>query len=355
MLAAGGAGTAAGGAPASITTEAADIATTASWSRTWTGMDRTVDFDHYAGLPEGAGHLVREDGAVAAVAWSNRTRRSAWRAVDHVTIAPGAEPVAVTIAALRAALGDAPGLVRPSRVRTRPCRGCWSVAPGSRTGTSTARRIRPSWTRTGSCRAPASSERMGAAGPATPPGYSAATGTGFSIGTPIRLPYSVHDAVVVADPAVAEQLVEDEPGVARALADPAVGDDVLVGGHALGLVQGRQLVGRLERAVLAHGLGPRDRRGARDVAGPLGGLAHAGRRDDLAVELGRAAHVDQGQPGVAEARQDVVAEGAQREVGLGQLVAGRGVVGTSTVSGRPWSSQYLRPPLRIRTSRGRTA
>ncbi len=101
----------AAGAPASITTEAADAATTASWSRTWTGMDRTVDFDHYAGLPDGAGHLVREDGAVAAVAWSNRTRRGVWRAVDHVTIAPGAEPVAVTIAALRAALGDAPGLV----------------------------------------------------------------------------------------------------------------------------------------------------------------------------------------------------------------------------------------------------
>ena len=61
--------------------------------------------------------------------------------------------------------------------------------------------------------------------------------------------------------------------------------------------------------------------------GPLGGLAHARGRDDLAVELGRAAHVDQGQALVAEARQDVVAVGAQREVGLGQLVAGRGVVG----------------------------
>jgi len=126
VLATGGTGTAAadtgvagtgpaapgaGGAPATITTEVADVATTASWSQTWTGMDRTVDFDHYARLPDGAGHLVREDGAVAAVAWSNRTRRDAWRAVDHVTIAPGAEPVAVTIAALRAALGEAPGLV----------------------------------------------------------------------------------------------------------------------------------------------------------------------------------------------------------------------------------------------------
>ena len=47
--------------------------------------------------------------------------------------------------------------------------------------------------------------------PRRPPS-STATGAGFSIGTPIRLPYSVHDAVVVADPLVAEQLVQDEPG-----------------------------------------------------------------------------------------------------------------------------------------------
>ena len=39
----------------------------------------------------------------------------------------------------------------------------------------------------------------------------AVTGAGFSIGTPIRLPYSVQTAVVVADPVVAEQLVQDEP------------------------------------------------------------------------------------------------------------------------------------------------
>src|SRR3954470_24570757 len=35
-------------------------------------------------------------------------------------------------------------------------------------------------------------------------------------------------AVVVADPLIAEQLVQDEPGMAAPLADPAVGDDVLV-------------------------------------------------------------------------------------------------------------------------------
>ena len=54
----------------------------------------------------------------------------------------------------------------------------------------------------------------------------------------------------------------------------------------------------------------------------LGGLAHARRRDDLAVELGRAAHVHEGEiAGIAQARQDVVAEGAQGEVGGAQGVA----------------------------------
>jgi GNAT superfamily N-acetyltransferase len=98
-------------ASGSITSEPGDVATTARWSRTWTGMDRAVDFGFYAGLPDGAGYVVHEAGAVAAVAWSNRTRRDAWRALDHVSIAPGADATAVTVAALRAALGDAPGLV----------------------------------------------------------------------------------------------------------------------------------------------------------------------------------------------------------------------------------------------------
>ena len=73
-------------------------------------------------------------------------------------------------------------------------------------------------------------------------------------------------AVVVADALIAEELVEDEPGMAAPLADPAVGDDVLVGGDALRLVQRGQLVAALERAVLADRLGPRDGRGARRTA-----------------------------------------------------------------------------------------
>src|SRR6476646_646936 len=63
-------------------------------------------------------------------------------------------------------------------------------------------------------------------------------------------------AVVVADPLVAEQLVQDEPAVAGALADAAVGDDVLVGGHADVAVDPGQLLVGLEGAVLAGRGGP---------------------------------------------------------------------------------------------------
>jgi hypothetical protein len=74
-------------------------------------MDRTADFAYYAGLPDGAGSMVLEGGVAAAVAWANRTRRDDWRAVDHVSIAPGADARRVTLEALRAALAEAPGLI----------------------------------------------------------------------------------------------------------------------------------------------------------------------------------------------------------------------------------------------------
>src|SRR5262245_54863699 len=45
-------------------------------------------------------------------------------------------------------------------------------------------------------------------------------------------------AVVVLDVVVAEEFVQDEPGVGGALADAAVGDDRFVGQHALVGVQG---------------------------------------------------------------------------------------------------------------------
>jgi GNAT superfamily N-acetyltransferase len=87
-----------GAAPDGIGWEPASVEETASWSRTWTGIDRTADFAHDASLPGAAGFVVRDGGAVAAVGWARRARREPGRWLDHVSIAPDADP-------LRAALG----------------------------------------------------------------------------------------------------------------------------------------------------------------------------------------------------------------------------------------------------------
>src|SRR5690606_30110711 len=73
-------------------------------------------------------------------------------------------------------------------------------------------------------------------------------------------------AVVVADLRVAEQVGEHEPGEARPLADPAVGDDLVRRVEAaLALEDRPQLVGRLEGAVLVDRPRPGDAPGPRDV------------------------------------------------------------------------------------------
>src|SRR5436190_11081199 len=94
-------------------------------------------------------------------------------------------------------------------------------------------------------------------------------------------------AVVVADVVAAEQLVQHEPRVRRALADPAVGDDRgVTRDDTLRRIEVLELFARLEGPVLAHGLRPRDRSGAGDVAGTLRALLLvAGHRDQLAREL----------------------------------------------------------------------
>ena len=94
-----------------MTVERADVGTTAAWSQAWTGHDRTADFGHYASLPEARGFAVREAGAIAAVGWARRDRRSRGRWLDHVTIAPDADPVRAVLAAWRAAALDG-GIVR---------------------------------------------------------------------------------------------------------------------------------------------------------------------------------------------------------------------------------------------------
>ena len=85
----------------------ADVETTARWSKIWTGVDRTLDFAHYASLPGAAGFTVLDGGAVAAVGWARRERRrSDGRWLDHASIAPGVDPVRAALGVLRAAAGD---------------------------------------------------------------------------------------------------------------------------------------------------------------------------------------------------------------------------------------------------------
>jgi GNAT superfamily N-acetyltransferase len=89
-----------------IAVEPADVRATAAWSKAWTGRDRTADFEHYASLPEALGFAILDAGAVAAVGWARRERRASGRWLDHVSIAPDADPARAALAAWRAAAPD---------------------------------------------------------------------------------------------------------------------------------------------------------------------------------------------------------------------------------------------------------
>jgi GNAT superfamily N-acetyltransferase len=89
--------------PDRVEWEPASVGETARWSREWMGVDRTVDFEHYASLPASAGFLVRDEGAVVAAGWARRARREPGRWLDHVSIAPAADPVRAALGAWHAA------------------------------------------------------------------------------------------------------------------------------------------------------------------------------------------------------------------------------------------------------------
>src|SRR5881628_193030 len=122
-------------------------------------------------------------------------------------------------------------------------------------------------------------------------------------------------AVVVPDVRVAEEVLQDEPRVARSLADAAVCDDLLVRRHAFRLVEGLQILRRLERPVLVDGLRPGDVLRSGDVSAALRVLRRIfRRREDLAAELLRSAHVDEDLPRLLVRLPDV------REVDAKRLV-----------------------------------
>ncbi|CDZ90897.1 hypothetical protein RHRU231_770018 [Rhodococcus ruber] len=128
-------------------------------------------------------------------------------------------------------------------------------------------------------------------------------------------------AVVVLDVVLAEDLLQHEPGVARALTDPAVGDGLAAVVETLGPVEGLEVVVRLEGAVLVGGGAPRDVDRTRDVAALLGLLLRqVGRGEDPAGELVGGADVDDVLG--ADRVDHLVAEGADRVVRLLRLVLG---------------------------------
>ena len=120
-------------------------------------------------------------------------------------------------------------------------------------------------------------------------------------------------AVVVLDVLLAEQLLQHEPGVRRALADAAVGDGVLAPVDAGLGVELLELVVGLEGAVVVGRLAPRDVGRGRDVTGALRLLLReVGRGEQPAGVLVGAADVDEVLD--ADRRDDLVAEGADGEV-----------------------------------------
>lgn len=89
--------------PEGLGWEPASVDETARWSLDWSGMDRAVDFEHYASLPGAAGFVVRDGGTVVGAGWARRARREPGRWLDHVSIAPAADPVRAAIGAWHAA------------------------------------------------------------------------------------------------------------------------------------------------------------------------------------------------------------------------------------------------------------
>src|ERR1700730_15996616 len=97
-------------------------------------------------------------------------------------------------------------------------------------------------------------------------------------------------AVVVLHVLVAEQILQDEPRVARPLADAAIGDYRLVAGHADRSVELLQLVDALEGAIIIGGLRPGHAFRAWNMTTALAGFGQSRRRQGLSREFSRASH-----------------------------------------------------------------
>src|SRR5215211_1239171 len=272
-------------------------------------------------------------------------------------------PARTRAAGQRSAGTGSPSASRTSKLGRNSCQvsGTWSarVNPQIRTASALAYSIRPeawttatpsaSWPRT-ALRVPAPTWSTGAGpgGGRSPCASTAAVcptarrpamlGLPCGMGLALALDGDADQAaplgpgaVVVADVGVAEQLVQDEPGVGAALADPAVGDHVLARLHPLGAVElGQLVVGEELAGGAVDRLGPGDVDRARDVTRPLGGLLGQVVGGELLapVLLGRSDVDQRGAVAAVDRVQHLVAEGPDRGVGLAHRVAaGRRDVG----------------------------
>jgi GNAT superfamily N-acetyltransferase len=92
-------------APAGITTRGEPPAELAGIERTWTGHDRSADWEHWATQNEADSFVVLLDDQVVGVANARARQASPLRALNRLVVHPdpGVDPLPVTLAAIRRA------------------------------------------------------------------------------------------------------------------------------------------------------------------------------------------------------------------------------------------------------------
>src|SRR6266850_533725 len=175
-------------------------------------------------------------------------------------------------------------------------------------------------------------------------------GTGFvDDGGPDEVTPLGPRAVVVAHVVVAEQILQNEPGMRAAFPDAAVGDDLVGSGDALGLIELLKILERLEGAVLVGSLRPRDICGFGDVSRALGGFVHSRRSNDLSGELVDGTNIHE-LAGLAAVHygKNIVFVGAKGFIEAGDAIGGRrdvdGILGQRALLFEPFLAAAVDEP-----------
>ena len=90
-----------GGSPPDIEVTAAGAADVASLERDWWGVDRPIQHDYWATQPEAIPLIVGRGGRPVAAGYARSLLRGGGRWINLLFVAPDAEPLAPTLAALR--------------------------------------------------------------------------------------------------------------------------------------------------------------------------------------------------------------------------------------------------------------